>query len=139
MFGLLGAYATSTRLAPAAGIPVAACHVAPAFVEYSTLPAHPPAIALFPFDGSKSMSWTTSPESTCVQPVPPSSVRKIPAQVAASCTLAFPGATARRFVYHQFEFAVDASCDQLVPPFVLLKTPAPRLPSPVPLLPTVFS
>src|SRR5437870_5191008 len=75
------------------------------------------------------MSWTVAPLSRCVQLVPPSTVRKMPVQVAASSVFAFVGCTARRFVYHQSELVVDASWAQFAPPFVLLKTPAPRFPS----------
>jgi hypothetical protein len=39
------------------------------------------------------------------------------------------GEIASRLTNHQLEFAVDGNWAQVVPPSVLLKTPAPRMPS----------
>src|SRR5437773_1247212 len=51
----------------------------------------------------------------------------MPVRVAASSVAPF-GDIASRFTYHQLEPAVDASCVQVVPPSMLVTTPAPRMP-----------
>ena len=86
------------------------------------------------------MSWIAYAwlGSACDQDVPPSTVLKMPPQVAARRLVALDGCMASRFVYHQLLVtAVLASCCQDVPPSWLTNTPAPRLP--LSMLPVVFS
>src|SRR6185369_10237282 len=119
---------------PLAGMPVAACQVAPVSVEYQAVPAYPPATALLPSVGSNATSMMTTLGRTLVHAVWPAFVVfQTPVDVAARSVVAAVGWTARRFVYHQLELAVVATWSHVSPASVETNTPAPRLPtSPLP-------